>query len=138
METEKLWSHWWVLICHVLSVQQEASKAAVIAGPVYEDVGLKLQEGGGDRYERLQRLGTQKESEYDTIHQADPDRAKKERHYEPLAKAGMAEGVYYTLGIEGGGPEQQGGGYEALQRKTMKDGTYHSIGMEGAAGGEEK
>lgn len=138
MQSEKPWSHWWVLICHFLSVQQEASKAAVIAGPVYEDVGLKLQEEGADRYERLQRLGAQKESEYDTIHQADPDRVKKEGHYEPLAKAGMAEGVYHTLGTEGGGGGAAAGGYEALQRKTMKDDTYHSIGMEGAAGGEEK
>uniref|UniRef100_A0A674MYF0 Uncharacterized LOC105419384 n=1 Tax=Takifugu rubripes TaxID=31033 RepID=A0A674MYF0_TAKRU len=107
-------------------------------GPLYEDVGLKLQEGGADRYERLQRFGAQKESEYDVIHQADPDGAKKEGHYEPLAKAGMDEGVYHTLGMEGGGGGAAAGGYEALQRKTMKDDTYHSIGMEGAAGGEEK
>lgn len=104
---------------------------------MYEDVGLQLQEGR-DRYERLQRFGAQKESEYDTIHQADPGRAKKEGPYEPLAKAGMTEGVYHTLGMEGGGGGASAGGYEALQRQTMKDDTYHRIGMEGAAGGAER
>lgn len=117
---------------------RKLQKAAVIAGPVYEDVGLKLQEEGADKYEKLQRSGAQQESEYDTIHQADPDRGKKDGHYEALEKAGMAEAVYHTLGMEGGGGGAAVGGYEALQRKTMKDDTYHSIGMERAEGGEEK
>lgn len=97
-------------------------------------MGLELREGG-DRYARL---GAHKQSEYDVIHQADTDRAKKDGHYEPLSKAGMTEGVYHTLGMEGGGGGAATGGYEALQRKTMTDDTYHSIGMAGAAGGEEK
>lgn len=101
---------------------------------------LKSQDEGADRYERLQKFGAQKESEYDTIRPAVPDGAK-EGDYQPLEQAGMTEGVYHTLGMEGKeGKEGRAatGGYEALQRKKMKEDIYHAIGMAGATGGGQK
>lgn len=90
-----------------------------------------------DRYERLQVCHPQKESEYDTIQPTETHHVKKEGDYQPLAKAGMTEGAYHTLGMEGEESRAAAGGYEALQRKTMKEEIYHSIGMEGAASGEQ-
>lgn len=98
---------------------------------------LKSQDEGGDRYDRLQKFGAQKESEYDTIHPAVPHGAK-EGDYQPLEQAGMTEGVYHTLGMgrEKGGAAM--GGYETLQRNTMKEDIYHIIGMAGATGSGQK
>lgn len=92
---------------------------------MYDDVRLKSEDEGADRYERLQKVGVQKGSEYDTIHQAIPDGAKA-GDYQPLEQAGMVEAVYHTLGMGGeGGAENVG--YEALQRKTMNEDIYQVI-----------
>lgn len=90
-----------------------------------------------DRYQRLQGRGAQKESEYDTIQPAKAPPVKKEGDYQPLAKGGMTEGVYHTLGMEGEESGAARGGYEALQRKTRKEEIYTGIGAEGAASEEQ-
>ncbi|XP_041818688.1 uncharacterized protein LOC121624831 [Chelmon rostratus] len=105
-----------------------------VTGPIYEDVALKSQDKGDDKYESLQQpRGAQREAEYDTLRPEATDSGKKDNNYEPLKKGEMKEGVYHTLGMEGaaGGA----GGYEALRKEEMKAEVYHTLGMEGAAGG---
>lgn len=104
---------------------------------MYEDVRLKSQDEEADRYERLQKLGIQKESEYDTIQTAVPGGAK-EGAYQPLKQAGMMEEVYHTLEMKKGEDRAAKGEYEALQRKTMNEDIYHIIGVSGATGGQQK
>ncbi|XP_067432412.1 uncharacterized protein [Thunnus thynnus] len=99
-------------------------------GPIYEDMPLRSRDEGGDKYEQLQTVGG-KEREYDTL-QTETQGRKKEGEYEGLKKEEMKDGVYHTLGMEGGAG---GGGYEALKKEGMKEGEYHTLGMEGGAGG---
>ncbi|KAM7381842.1 hypothetical protein PAMA_012618 [Pampus argenteus] len=98
------------------------------AGPIYEDMPLRLQTD--DQYERLNRGGG-KGGEYDTLHAEAQGGMKKEDAYEELKKEGMKGDVYHTLGMEGGAGE---GGYEALKKEGMKGEVYHTLGMQGGAG----
>ncbi|XP_058476328.1 uncharacterized protein LOC131448178 [Solea solea] len=104
-------------------------------GPIYEDVALKLRDGG-DRYETVQKGG--REAEYDTLNKGAAGGERKEADYQALEKGEMKEGVYHTLGPgEAAGAQ---GGYEALKKAGMKEGVYHTLGTEGetvAQGGYE-
>lgn len=96
---------------------------------------LRTQED--NRYGRLVGHRPPEEGQYDTIRPAESLPGNKEGEYQPLEKAGVTQGVYHSLGMEGEASGAGVGGYEALQRKTMKEEIYHSIGMEGATKEEQ-
>ncbi|XP_042254057.1 uncharacterized protein LOC121887385 [Thunnus maccoyii] len=119
-----------VLILIVAVICYKRLKKRGDTGPIYEDMPLRSRDEGGDKYEQLQTVGG-KEPEYDTL-QTETQGRKKEGEYEGLKKEEVKDGVYHTLGMEGGAG---GGGYEALKKEGMKEGEYHTLGMEGGAGG---